>query len=189
MKYNPLIHNRRSIRLKGYDYSRSGAYFITICTYQRLPLFGEIINGEIILGEVGQIAYNEWLKTPEIRPYVSLDVFTIMPNHMHGIILINDDPANSKGVSHTPLSHPLDNALCDTPLPELFRSPSHNIGAVVRGYKSSVTRQINLLDHGDSAWHRNYHEHIIRDEKSYTRISDYIINNPSNRIDDKFYIK
>jgi putative transposase len=104
MKYNPLIHNRRSIRLKGYDYSQAGAYFITICTNQRQPLFGEILNGEMILSEIGQIAYNEWLKTPEIRPYVSLDVFAIMPNHMHGIILINDDPTIRRGVSHTPLS-------------------------------------------------------------------------------------
>ena len=124
---------------------------------------------------------------------------------MHGIILINNAPVSSKGVSHTPLFHPSGNApvpypslsnasepdkgVCNTPLPELFRSPSHNIGAIVRGYKSSVTRQINLLDHVDSVWHRNYHEHIIRDEKSYMRISDYIINNPSNWTDDKFYIK
>lgn len=209
MKYNPLIHNRRSIRLKGYDYSQAGAYFITICTNQRQPLFGEVLNGEMILSEIGQIAYNEWLKTPEIRPYVSLDVFVIMPNHMQGIILINDDPT-CRGVSHTPFFNPSNNApdkaicdtsffnppdnapdkgVCDTPLPELFRSPSHSIGAIIRGYKSSVTKQINLFDHGDSAWHRNYHEHIIHDEKSYMRISDYIISNPANWTNDKFYIK
>ncbi|MDB4919329.1 transposase [Mucilaginibacter sp.] len=181
MKYNPLIHNRRSIRLKGYDYSQAGAYFITICTNQRQPLFGEIINGEMILSEIGQIAYNEWLKTPEIRPYVSLDVFVIMPNHMHGIILINDDPTTSKGVSHT--LQGID--VFTSPL----RSPSHNIGAIVRGYKSAVTKQINLLDYGDTVWHRNYHEHIIRNEPSYLRISDYIINNPSKWIEDTFYIK
>jgi putative transposase len=79
--------------------------------------------------------------------------------------------------------------LCDTPLPELFRSPSHSIGAIIRGYKSSVTKQINLSDHGGSAWQRNYYEHIIRDEKSYMRISDYIISNPANWTNDKFYIK
>jgi putative transposase len=79
--------------------------------------------------------------------------------------------------------------LCDTPLPELFRSPSHSIGAIIRGYKSSVTKQINLSDHGGSAWQRNYYEHIIRDEKSYMRISDYIIRNPANWTNDKFYIK
>jgi len=116
-----------------------------------------------------------------------------MPNHMHGIILINNAPVSSKGVSHTPLFHPSDNApekgVCDTPLPELFRSPSHTIGAIIRGYKSAVTKQINLLDYGDTVWHRNYHEHIIRNEQSYLRISDYIINNPSKWIEDTFYIK
>lgn len=74
MKYNPLMHHRKSVRLKDYDYSNAGAYFITICTLERECLFGKIIDGEMLLNEIGQIAYNEWLKTPEIRPNVTLDV-------------------------------------------------------------------------------------------------------------------
>ena len=238
MKYNPLIHKRRSIRLKGYDYSLAGAYFITICVKDRQCLFGEIIDGEMILNELGQIAYNEWLKTLQIRPNVSLDVFEIMPNHMHGIILINDYNNNGgRGESHSPDNEPYlhdhhgrgeshspgdamhlsngdhgrgeslspnneshspnnephspnDNVKgeCNSPLRVPFRSPSNNIGAIVRGYKSSVTKQINLLNTEVIVWQRNYYEHIIRNEKSYQRISDYIINNAANWNEDKFHV-
>ena len=249
MKYNPLIHKRRSIRLKGYDYSLAGAYFITICVKDRQCLFGEIIDGEMILNELGQIAYNEWLKTLQIRPNVSLDVFEIMPNHMHGIILINDYNNNGgRGESHSPDNEPYlhdhhgrgeshspgdamhlsngdhgrgeslspnneshspnepgrgelhspNNELhspnnygkgeCNSPLRVPFRSPSNNIGAIVRGYKSSVTKQINLLNRDVIVWQRNYHEHVIRNEKSYQRISDYIINNAANWNEDKFHV-
>jgi REP element-mobilizing transposase RayT len=134
----------------------------------------------MILSEMGHIAYNEWLKTPELRPNVSLDVFVIMPNHMHGIVVILD-----QGECDSPIQAPMP----PTPAASAFRSPSNNIGALVRGYKSSVTKQINLLNYDGSAWHRNYHEHIIRTEQSYHHISDYIINNPRKWNDDKFYVK
>lgn len=88
-KYNPHIHHRRSIRLKGYDYSQAGLYFITICCQDRICRFGNLVNGEMVLNEFGIIAYNEWLKTPEIRPNVELGAFIIMPNHMHGIIRLH----------------------------------------------------------------------------------------------------
>ena len=185
MAYNPHIHHRRSIRLKGYDYSQAGAYFITLCTQNREHLFGEIIAGEIKLNPFGQIAYEEWLKTPQLRPQVALDVFVIMPNHMHGILLIT--PATSTGVSHTPLyTSPIsDKDVCDMPL----RSPSNTIGAIVRGYKSAVTKQINMLRPGCSIWQRNYYEHIIRNEQAYHNISEYIINNPLKWEADMFYNK
>ncbi|HAY70319.1 MAG TPA: hypothetical protein DCX89_00365, partial [Saprospirales bacterium] len=86
MTYDPTKHHRRSIRLKGYDYSRAGLYFITICTQNRACLFGEIKNGEMILNQYGQIAANEWMKTTEIRSNVELGELIIMPNHIHGII-------------------------------------------------------------------------------------------------------
>jgi len=234
MKYNPQIHHRRSIRLKGYDYSQAGAYFITICCKDRQCLFGHVADGQMVLNDAGNIAYNEWMKTPELRPIVELDVFVIMPNHMHGIVVINDvgrgvshTPHNNdttqnpitdggisgggKGVLHTPYNENVDTpqyvsgddivsdvcntphdqntspdkrGVCNTPL----RSPSQTIGAIVRGYKSSVTKQINVFrDCRMMVWQRNYHEHIIRNEKSYQTISDYIINNPAKWNDDKFY--
>ena len=260
MKCNPQIHHRRSIRLKGYYYSQAGAYFITICCHNRECLFGHVADGQMVLSQAGNIAYNEWIKTRELRPNVELDVFVIMPNHMHGIIVINDVgrgvshtphnndasensttdggiPGGGRGVSHTPHNNdttqnpitdggisgggkgvlhtpynenvdtpqyvsgddivsdvcntphdqntsPDKRGVCNTPL----RSPSQTIGAIVRGYKSSVTKQINVFrDCRMMVWQRNYHEHIIRNEKSYQTISDYIINNPAKWNDDKFY--
>lgn len=183
MAYNPQIHHRRSIRLKNYDYSQAGAYFITLCTHHREHLFGEITGGNMVLSASGKIAFDEWSKTPEIRPHVSLDVFVIMPNHLHGIIIIGT------GESHPPLWDTPDNSNfankgeCDSPL----RSPSNTIGAIVRGYKSAVTKQINLLFPGRIVWQRNYYEHIIRNEQAYQTISEYIINNPSKWQEDKFY--
>src|SRR5688572_18942554 len=93
MKYNPEIHHRRSIRLKGYDYTQPGAYFVTFCSYQRMHVFGKVVNGEMVLKDIGKIARDEWFKTAELRPYVKLyeDEFVIMPNHGHGIIRIVDD--------------------------------------------------------------------------------------------------
>ena len=151
----------------------------------------------MILNEMGQIAYNEWLKTPELRPNVSLDVFVIMPNHMHGIIILNDNSTNGRGESHSPNNSPnnlpqlIEKGECNSPRQQqqMPRSPSNNIGAIVRGYKSSVTKQINLLNYHGSAWQRDYYEHIIRNEQSYQRISDYIINNPAKWSQDRFYFE
>ena len=89
-KFDPEIHHRRPIRLKGYDYTQPGAYFITFCTYQRMHLFGEVVDGEMVLNDAGKIAFDEWVKLPERFPNFDLDVFQIMPNHMHGIIVLND---------------------------------------------------------------------------------------------------
>lgn len=198
MAYNPNIHHRRSIRLKGYDYAQAGVYFITLCTHNREHLFGEVTGGEMKLSSLGEIAYHEWLKTPEIRPNVVLDVFVIMPNHMHGILLITGSP----GELHSPPSQPLptqpyflpdipavdnaDKGVCDTPQ---LKSPSRTIGAILRGYKSAVTKQINLLRGNGQVWQRNYYEHIIRDERAYHNIAEYIINNPLKWEADMFYNK
>lgn len=141
----------------------------------------------MILNENGKIAFDEWLKTPEIRNNVELCEFVIMPNHMHGIIRLFDrgeldsPETNELDSPETNELHSIDRrGVCKTPL----RSPSQTIGAIVRGYKSSVTRQIAI---NKKLWQRNYHEHIIRDEQSYQNISKYIINNPAKWEDDKFY--
>ncbi len=244
MTYNPNIHHRRSIRLKGYDYSQAGAYFITICCQDRdVSTLGEIVDGKMILNDYGNIAYNEWGNTPNIRKNVELDVFVIMPNHLHGIIIINDigrgelhspnikTDQNRKGELHSPII----SGECNSPQPSRqgFRSPSQTVGAIVRGFEGSVMRQINTYesrrgemlspdnekgrmqfaptDSSDnemgecnsinskgecnsprqvqsSIWQRDYYEHIIRTDKSYQRISDYIIENPARWEDDKFYL-
>lgn len=171
MKYNPQKHHRRSIRLKGYDYAQAGLYFITICCENRICRFGSVGNGEMILNEFGKIARDEWLKTPTLRPNTALHEFVIMPNHIHGIIQIRRGECNS----------PLIRGECNSPL----RSPSQTVGAIVRGYKSAVTKQLRVLGLTEKLWQRNYWEHIIRNENEYKRIGQYIINNPQKWENDK----
>ncbi len=308
-------HNRKSIRLKGYDYSQEGLYFITICCQDKICRFGHIENDEMICNQYGIVAYNEWIKTSQIRSNITLHEFVVMPNHIHGIIEINRDaelysqnrgcelrspncsgelyspvpkgvfdtpqqpdfdtsvrgcefyspncsgelyspipkgvfntpqqpdfdlsvrgcelrsqncgcelhsPNCSgelyspipKGVSDTPqqpdfdtsvrgcelrsqncsgeLYSPVPKGVFDTPQQIDFdtsrlRSPSQTVGAIVRGYKSAVTKQLNALGMTEKLWQRNYYEHIIRNEQSYIHISEYIRNNPIQWINDRFY--
>ncbi len=174
--YNPKIHHRKSIRLQNYDYSQNGYYFITICTKDKKCLFGKIENEKMILNELGKIAYKELQKTEEIRKNVKLDKFVIMPNHIHAIIVI-DKPVGAYG--NTPLQ-------CKTK----FKSPSNNLGAIVRGYKSAVTKQINEYRKTPKlpVWQRNYYEHIIRNEKSLNQIQEYIICNPITWKKDSLFV-
>src|SRR5215211_564252 len=133
MKYNPQIHHRRSIRLKGYDYTRPGAYFITICTYQRIHIFGEIVNGEMILNDTGKIARDQWFKTAELRPYVKLyeDEFVIMPNHIHGIVWIEDENVGALRRNAQPRA---EQRAEQRSAPTGTVAPG-SLGAIVRAYK------------------------------------------------------
>ncbi|MHC1707343.1 MAG: transposase [Bacteroidales bacterium] len=191
-KFDPEKHHRQSIRLQAYDYSQPGSYFVTLCTYGREFLFGNIENGTMILNSFGQIARDALLKTPEIRQEIQLGEFVIMPNHVHGIVNIIEKTINHSTVGaygHTPVG-----ANCNSPQQSNRhsppRSPSKTLGAVVRGYKSSVTTQINILRKTPKqpVWQRNYYDHIIRDYSSYEKISDYIRNNPASWSNDIFYI-
>lgn len=183
-RYNPNIHHRKSIRLKGYDYSQAGLYFITICVHNRQCLFGEIVNDEMILNNFGNIAHNHWEKLSERFQNFELDVFQIMPNHMHGIIFLT----NPVGAGFTPA--PNDGA----PAPNgVTARVTPTIGDIVGAYKSLVSNECLAIfkqkfpnDYMGKLWQRNYHEHIIRDEQSYHRIANYIINNPQNWKNDKF---
>lgn len=154
-----MEHHRKSIRYKGYDYSKNGMYFITICTKDKLCLFGDIVDGKMLLNNNGKIVNDEWLNTINIRgDDVKLHEYVVMPNHMHTIVEITNNHIynNKLGV-------------CDTPL----RSTSKTLGAIIRGFKGAVSKQI-----GKSIWQRNYYEHIIRDYESYINITNYIKNNP-----------
>jgi len=188
MRYNPETHHRKSIRLKGYDYSREGAYFITICCHNRRCLFGEIHNGKMHLNKFGKIAETEWLKTGEIRYNVELDAYAIMPNHVHGIIHITDVVVGAHCIVG---SHCIVGAHCNVPLrqdnaqrnispqTERFGKSTHNsIPTIVKLFKSTVTKQINQLRYtpGLSVWQRNYYEHVIRDDELY-KIRHYIFTN------------
>jgi REP element-mobilizing transposase RayT len=206
-RYNPKIHNRRSIRLKGYDYSKAGLYFITICCQDRICRFGEVKNGEMILNEFGLIAYNEWIKLAERFSNFELDVFQIMPNHMHGIISLTTvgsrlalDLLYEGQPQGLPQPEPqgLPQRMPQTdqqglPQPEPQRK-NPSIPDIVGAYKSLVANGcLEIYKSRDEVmgkfWQRNYYEHIIRNELAYYNISEYIINNPIKWEEDRFYMK
>ena len=199
MNYNSKVHHRKSIRLKGYDYSQAGLYFITICVQDRKCLFGKIVDGEMILNDAGKIADECWLEIPNHFPNVILHEHIVMPNHVHGIVeLKQNDVANVRvkifqpippqtelpvgAENFLPLQPPN-----EPPRNEFQKMIPRSIGSVVKGFKIGVTKWFRNNTDIEKLWQRNYHEHIIRDEQSYQRISDYIINNPKNWKEDKFY--
>lgn len=165
-RYDPDHHHRRSIRLKDYDYTQAGAYFVTICTWEREYLFGEVIDGLMSLNAYGQIVEDEWLKTAVIRRQVELDGFVIMPNHIHAIVVFT--PPTGEPVQSL-ASHP-----------KLKRDPA-SLGALIAGFKAAVTRQINKLRRKSqtAVWHRNYYEHVIRSDHALQAVREYIIDNPA----------
>ncbi len=149
--YDPKKHRRRSIRLKGYEYSKPGAYFITICTRRREPMFGGIVNGEMVSNEYVDIVLKCWRALEGYFRNMEPSAFVIMPNHVHGIVVINDMGMNGKS------------------LPE-----------IVRVFKTSSSRRINNArgTTGTPVWQRNYWEHVIRNQEAFNRIHDYILTNP-----------
>ena len=173
VRYDPTKHHRRSIRLPGYDYTQPGAYFVTICTHNREPLFGHVVNGEMVLNAWGRIVWEEWFRTAQLRPYEELfeDEFVVMPNHVHGIIWIVGD--NNVGAQRR----------CAPTKPGGV-TPNNvapgSLGAIVRAFKSAVTKRINALrgTPGARVWQRNYYEHIIRNERALNAIRRYIAENP-----------
>jgi len=161
MEYNPIKHHRRSIRLRDYDYSSAGAYFVTICAYKKECVFGDIIDGQMMLNSAGKSVYNSWQWLEEQYDHVELDQFIVMPNHLHGIICIND--VCGRGGSRT--------------APTMKQKP---LGRLIGAFKTVSTKQTNIICHasGNQLWQRNYYENIIRNEESLNRIRDYIQNNP-----------
>ncbi len=167
-----------SVRLKGWDYSRCGAYFITICTRDMENYFGSIEDGNMVLSDVGKIANREWFKTPDIRSDMNLTLgeFIVMPNHVHGIIIIGENRYNSRTGTGRDAMHCV-STRADANVGR-FGPQSKNIASIIRGYKSAVTIHSRKIK-SDFAWQARYYDHIIRDEKTFRKISCYIRNNPS----------
>ncbi len=164
-------HHRHSIRYRDFDYASEGGYFVTVVSHQGRCLFGEIVDGVMRLNIFGRVVWKEWFITSQLRPNIELfeDEFVVMPNHIHGIIWITNSLDGGRGT------------LQRAPTVERFGKPvSNSIPTIVRLFKATVTRQINVLRNtpAEPVWQRNYYEHIIIDERDYQNISEYISNNP-----------
>ena len=168
---NLADHRRRSIRLSGYDYRRAGAYFITVCTHNRTMLFGEIREDETILNDAGPMVRECWDAIPNHYPHAKTDAFIVMPNHVHGIIMLVDTHDVGAGLR---------------PAPTPAGNKRHPLSEIIRAFKSFSARRIN--EHrglrGVPVWQRNYYEHIIRNESALHDIRHYIVNNPDKWADD-----
>ena len=186
---NPTSHRRKSIRLQGYDYSQAGLYFITVCTHNQVPLFGEIVDGVMVLNAAGQIVEKCWCAIPEHFPQVTVDKFVVMPNHVHGIITIGE---NNVGVNDVRANNVRANDYLPLPSNETPRSSQHGtsrtIGSMVRGFKIGVTRWFRAKTDIHKVWQRNYYEHIIRNEDSYLKIAEYIQTNPQRWETDTYHV-
>ena len=189
-----------SARAPFWNYGWKAAYFVTVCTHNRACWFGEISNGEMALSEIGEIADGEWLKTFKMRPDMNLWMgeYVVMPNHFHAIIGIGDNEYNMRGADrgggcrdamhcvstgHTGHTGKSDD---NKPPQNQFGPQRKNLSSIIRGFKIGVTKNARLIN-PDFGWQSRFHDHIIRDERSYRRISNYIINNPRNWEGDKFY--
>jgi REP element-mobilizing transposase RayT len=170
MSYDPQRHHRRSIRLPAYDYAQPGAYFVTVVTHQRQCLFGEIVDGQAVVNGYGDVVEREWLRSTQIRREIQLDAFVVMPNHIHGIVIIGDHTMNVGAHGRAPL---------------LRRSP-RSLGSFIAGFKSAVTKRINETrgTPGLPVWQRSYYERVIRDEEELNRSRQYIADNPGRWADD-----
>ncbi len=166
MEYAPSKHRRQSIRLPGYGYSQAGAYFVTICTRNRQCLFGEILNEEMVPSKYGQIVLDGWYDLASHYPHVALDSFVVMPNHIHGIIVLNDNVG--AGLKPAPTKR-------------------HPLSEIARGFKTFSSRRINQINStpGLPVWQRNYYEHVIRNEDEMDRIRQYILGNPMKWLEDE----
>ncbi|SCX95585.1 transposase [Flavobacterium anhuiense] len=188
-----------SIRAQWWDYGWNGAYFITICTQNREHYFGEIQNNKMILSHVGIIADLLWHQIPKHHKNVELGDFVVMPNHIHGILIIDKqlDNVNVDNMDNVETGHALSLPsiqMLQTSSPVEFQKPGlkrfQNIGkntisSIVGSYKSAVTKHANRLGYTHQ-WQKLFYDNIIRDNNQYQRISDYIVSNPENWAKDKF---
>lgn len=175
MTYDKEKHHRRSIRLPEYNYSAPGAYYITLCTYERACLFGEIIDDAIVLSEFGKVVDDLWLELFINSEGIIRDHYVIMPNHFHGVIFINTESKDQTANSD--------------PQMDILKRRKMLLSKFIGKFKMSTSKQINQIQgaSGNPVWQRNYYEHVIRHEDDLAHIREYIINNPLNWNTDENY--
>jgi putative transposase len=190
---------RKSPRLKDYDYAQEGAYFVTICTHRREHLFGDVVGDSVVLNDVGMVVAQEWERTAQLRPYVSLDLYVVMPNHFHGILVINHEIVGTT----RRVVRDEENVVCNEVIPSMQGNgekrtfqrnvptlQSGSLGAIIGQFKSQVTRRVwkeTPIIHGERIWQSRYHDHIIRNESDLNRLREYVVHNPGRWEEDTFY--
>ncbi len=176
-----------STRFQTWDYGSNAAYFATICTKNRVHYFGEIVNMEMQLSDIGEMAQTYWEEIPKHFSFVELDEFVVMPNHVHGIVIINKSGVNENGGDDVKGNG---GDFCGKPktFGQLrFQNQGKNtISSIVGSFKSIVTKNAHLIP-AIFAWQPLFHDHIIRDADSFTGIQNYIFDNPKKWKEDKFY--
>ncbi len=190
-------------RAPWWDYARNAAYFVTICTRNREHFFGNIYDGKMHLSEIGNFAHSCWEQIPDHFPFVKLGAFVVMPNHIHGIIVIDKPgcihdinpvetqdlasllPSNTGTQTNTGIQTNTGKSSNTGIRNNKFGPQSRNLGSIIRGYKTGVTKQAKQVDK-NFKWQPRYYDHIIRDEGSYNNISEYIFNNPKNWDNDDY---
>jgi len=189
-KYERYATHKHSRRWAAWDYTQPAAYFVTICTHERGCLFGRISDEIMHINPFGRVATEEWHRSEALRAEVHLDAFVVMPNHVHGIVVIappgEDAPTNPRGCT---VSAVATHRAASLPGTKRTNVDPKSLGAFVRAYKSAVTRGINQRRQtvGARVWQRNYHDHIIRTARSWHRIRRYIETNPARWADDTHY--
>jgi REP element-mobilizing transposase RayT len=188
MKYDPEIHHRRSIRLKSFDYSLDGAYFVTLCAQERKCLFGEMSDGLMLLNEAGRMVEHWWRELPEQFQHISLDEYMVMPNHFHGIIVIHNvdcrgDTLCSPAFGCSPAFDRIQNQGDHKDRP--YGTMENSLGRIIQSFKSITTnayirgvKENNWPPFPGRLWQRNYYERIIRDDGELTATREYIATNP-----------
>ncbi|MDD4294154.1 MAG: transposase [Candidatus Omnitrophica bacterium] len=166
-----IFHKRKDLRLKNFDYSNNGYYSITICTKNRQNIFGEIINRGMVLNDMGDIVRNTWMDLPNHHANIQLDEFVVMPNHVHGIIIINNSVGNRPACSF------------------IECQKTNNLSIMIGSFKSTVSRKINKLNKSEFKWQKSFYDQIIRTDESLDNIRKYIVDNPFNWDVDKNNIK
>jgi len=180
----------KSARLKNWDYSWNAMYFVTICTQDREFYFGVIVKGEMILSTIGEIAQKYWEEIPKHFPFVELNEFVVMPNHIHGIItIINDSDIGNDNIGRDAINRVSTVNRVSTERGGItgMKNPmlSNNLSKIIRWYKGRVSFESRKI-HADFRWQARFHDHIIRNDESFQKIRGYIINNPLKWTDDKF---
>ncbi len=167
--------HRKSIRLKNFDYSSFGAYFITICTYKKYNYFGEIFDNKVKLSPIGKMAKTYWREIPSHFKVVNLDEFIIMPNHIHGILKIENLREN--------------NTTTKPKINQFQKTIKNSISSIIQSYKAALTRWCKKNNQTEFKWQRNYYEHVIRNDKELHLIQQYIMDNPIAWKKDKYNSK